>query len=82
MKTSLVKPVIKKHNMDFNILNNYRPVSNLKFVSKVIELAVAFNLNKYLINNNLSESLTYTIKSGHSTEIALFRVKKVYYDVN
>jgi len=31
-----------------NILNNYRPVSNLTFLSKVIEKAVAFHLNKYL----------------------------------
>jgi len=29
-----------------NILNNYRPVSNLTFVFKVIEKAVAFHLNK------------------------------------
>ena len=57
MKAALVKPLIKKHTMEYNILNNYRPVSNLTFVSKVIEKAVAFHLNKYLINNNLNESL-------------------------
>ena len=53
MKAALVKPLIKKHIMDCNILNNYRPVSNLKFLSKLIEKAVAFHLNKYLININL-----------------------------
>ena len=61
--------------MDCNILNNYRPVSNLTFLSKVIEKAVAFYLNKYLINNNLNESLQSAYKSGHSTETALVRVK-------
>ena len=55
MKAALVKPLIKNHTMDCNILNNYRPVSNLRFLSKVIEKAVAFHLNKYLINNNLNE---------------------------
>ena len=56
--------------MNYNILNNYIPVSksNLTFLSKVIEKAVAFHLNKYLINNNLNESLqSAAYKSGHST---------------
>ena len=57
MKPALVKPLIKNHRMYCYILNNYRPVSNITFLSKVIERAVAFHLNKYLINNNLTESL-------------------------
>ena len=61
--------------MDCNILNNYRPVSNLTFLSKVIENAVSFHLTKYLINNNLNESLQSANKSGHSTETTLVRVK-------
>ena len=61
--------------MDCNILNNYRPVSNLIFLSKVIEKAVAFHLNEYLINNNLNESLQSASKSAHITETALVRVK-------
>ena len=61
--------------MDCNILNNCRPVSNLTFLSKVIEKAVVFHLNKYLINNNLNESLQSAYKSRHSTEITLVRVK-------
>ena len=61
--------------MDSNILNNYRPISNLTFLSKVIERAVVFHLNKYLINNNLNESLQSAYKSGHSTETALVRLK-------
>ena len=43
--------------MASNILNNYRNVSNLTFLSKVIERTFGFHLNKYLINNNLNESL-------------------------
>jgi len=73
MKAVLVKPLIKEHTMDCNILNNYRPVSNP--VSKFIEKAVAFHLNKYLINNNLNESLQSAYKNGHSIETALIRMK-------
>ena len=75
MKAALVKPLIKNHTMDCNILNNYRPVSNLTFLFKVIERVVAFHLNKYLINNNLNESLHSAYKSGQSTETALVQVK-------
>ena len=76
-KAALVKPLIKQHTMDCNILNNYIPVSNLTCLSKVIEKAVAFHLKKYLINNNLNESLQSAYKSDHSTETALVRVKSI-----
>jgi len=42
-------------------------------LSKVIERARAFHLNKYLINNNFKESLQLAYTSGHET--ALIRVK-------
>jgi len=75
MKAVFVKLLIKNHTPDCNIINNYRPFSNLTFVSKVSEKAVAFHLNKYLINNNLNESLQSAYRSYHSTETALVRVK-------
>jgi len=58
-----------------NILNNYRPVSTLTFLSEITERAVAFHLNKYVFINNINESLEPAYKSGHSSEIALVRVK-------
>jgi len=74
IKTTIVKPLIK-NTMDCNILNNYRPVSNLTILYKVIEMTVAFHLNKYLINNNLNELLQYAYKSGRGTETTLVWVK-------
>ena len=35
-KSSIVTPLIKKPGLDAEILKNYRPVSNLSFLSKVI----------------------------------------------
>jgi len=61
--------------MDYTILDNCRPVSNLIYVYKVIEKAVAFHLNTHLINNNLNESIQTAFNSGYSTETALVRVK-------
>ena len=76
MKAAFVKLLIKNQTVDCNILNNCRPVSNLTFISEVIERVVALQLNKYLMNNNLTESLQFVYKRGHSTETALPRTKK------
>ena len=32
LKTAVIKPLLKKNNLDASILNNYRPISNLPFV--------------------------------------------------
>ena len=75
MKAALLKPLIKKPNLDCNILSNYRPVSNLSFLSKIIERTVASQLNKYLLVKNLNETQQSAFKCGHSIETALLRVK-------
>ena len=36
LKTALIRPLLKKTGLDSDILKNYRPVSNLTFISKVI----------------------------------------------
>ena len=36
-KTALITPIIKKPNLDPNNLSNYRPISNLNNISKVLE---------------------------------------------
>ena len=70
-----MKYSVKKPNLDCNILLNYRPVSNLSFLSKIIELAVVSQLSKYLLVNNLNETLQSAFKCGHSTETVLLRLK-------
>ena len=37
MKEALVTPLLKKDDLDPEVLKNYRPVSNLSFLSKVLE---------------------------------------------
>ena len=36
-KSALVTPILKKMCLDHNDLNNYRPVSNLCFIAKILE---------------------------------------------
>ena len=40
MKLTHVKPLTKNHDLDCNVLKNYRPVPNLSFLSKIIQIAV------------------------------------------
>ena len=55
---------------------NFRPVSNLRFVStcKLIENAVFLQPNDYLLHNGLHEPLQSAYKALHSTETAFIRV--------
>ena len=74
LKHALVRPLLKKPSLDANILNNFRPVSNLAFISKVIERAVASRLYDHMSANNLHEIFQSAFKPCHSTETALLRV--------
>lgn len=74
MKSAIVKPLFKKPQLDPNDLKNYRPVSNLPFVSKVIERVVALQLNTHLEQNHLLDPLQSAYRRKHSTETALLRV--------
>ena len=66
-KEAMVLPLLKKPHLNSQDLNNYRPVSNLPFVSKVIEHVVASQLTTYLAENSLCE----TYHQFHLTETAL-----------
>ncbi len=51
LETAVVQPLLKKINLDNTMLSNYRPMSNLPFIDKIIEEVVFNQLNKYLISN-------------------------------
>ncbi len=48
LKTAVVKPLLKKCNLDNTMLSNYRLISNLPFIGKIIEKVVFNQLNKNL----------------------------------
>ena len=74
IKGALVQPLFKKANMDL-INKNYRPVSNLSFVGKLIECVVADQVTSHITQQGLMEANQSAYCSYHSTETTLFKVK-------
>lgn len=63
MKFAVVIPLLKKPDLNPDVLNNYRPVFNLSFLSKVIERAVVKQLHAYLETE--SESFFVPLQSAY-----------------
>ena len=72
--TTLVTPLLKKPSLDPQKLKNYRPVSNLSFVSKLVERVAARQLMDYLTAKNLMPKLQSAYRRHHSTETAMLKV--------
>ena len=74
LKIAVVTPLLKKANLNPNVLKNYRPVSNLSFLSKIIEKVVASRINKFLDDNNLRDPTQSAYRRFYSTETVLLRL--------
>lgn len=73
-KHAIVQPLIKKPSLDPSVLSNFRPISKLPFLSKVLEKVIAVQLQSFLGQNCIYEKFQSGFRSGHSTETALLRV--------
>ena len=74
LKSAIVNPLLKKVGLDREILKNYRPVSNLPYLAKVIEKVIASRLVEHMTANNLMDPLQSAYRKGRSTETALLRI--------
>ena len=70
---NIIIPLIKKPNLERS-LKNYRPVSNLTFISKVTETAAIRQYREHLTDNNQMPSRNAGYTKSHSTETILTRV--------
>ena len=73
-KAAIITPLLKKMRLDKNDRKNYRPVSNLKFISKLLERVVCSQMSNFLEENDALPSTQSAYKRYHSTESALLKV--------
>ena len=73
-KKAIVTPLLKKPGTEM-LFKNLRPVSNLAFISKLTETAVADQLQSHISRHGLYPVLQSAYRCHHSCETALLKVR-------
>jgi len=73
-KRAQVLPQLKKAGLDNSQPANYKPISNLSTVSKVLERLVLARLRPHLLSSANFSQFQSAYRKGHSTETALIEV--------
>ena len=74
LKSAHVFPLLKKPPLNRDSMKNYWPVSNLSFLSKVLEEVVVNQLNSHINSSNTSNQYQSAYRKFHSTETALLKI--------
>ena len=75
-KMAMIIPHLKKPGLDPENLSNYRPVSNIQFLAKIIERCVASRILNHMSMYSIGDQFQSAYKAAHSTETALLKVKR------
>ena len=65
---------LMKRGLDEQDFKSYRPVSNLPFLSKLLDRVVAAQMNDFLLSNSALPTFQSAYRQNHSTESALLKV--------
>ena len=74
LKQALVRPRLKKATLNPEDIGSFRPISNLSFLSKVVERAAAVRLSVHSESQQLLPSRQSAYRARHSTETAIIAV--------
>ena len=77
-KQAHVTPILKKSSLDKEVFKNYRPVSNLNFISKILERVVAVQLQTHLDEAGLMTAIQSAYRKYHTAKSALLNIRKKY----
>ena len=70
-KITLLKPLLKKSDLDIMQKLNYRPVSNLSFSSCLVQKCVLIQFNQHCTGNTLLPDYQSAYRANYSCETAL-----------
>ena len=73
-KDAVVRPLLKKYSLPREDLSSYRPISNLNFVSKILERIIHTRLTNHLHSFPSLCPFQSAYRKFHSTETALLRI--------
>ena len=73
-KRAMITPILKKPSLDPHDAANYRPISNLSYLSKLLERCVNDQIHNYLSKNDLLPVVQSAYRKHHSTETAVLKV--------
>ena len=80
-RQALVTSLLKKQGLDQNILRNYRPVSNLPFLSKILEKIVLSQLQTHLKKKTiLSKKTSRHTESTTALKLLFLDVTSALFD--
>ena len=74
LKHTSIRPLLKKSNLNKDVLGNYRPVANLKYLGKVIERAAGVRILGCVADQSLQDPFQSAYRKNHSVETAVLRV--------
>src|SRR5438552_16633487 len=73
-KHAVVSPLLKKQSLPKDDLSSYRPISNLNFISKILEKVIYARLCHHLESFPSLSCFQSAYRKLHSTETALLRI--------
>ena len=71
LKETLIRPIRKKPSLAVDEIGNYRPVTNVSFMSKMVERVVADQLKALLEEADGLDPFQSGFRPRHGTETAL-----------
>jgi len=74
MKNGLVTPLIKKPGLDVSDFKNFRPITNLSTVSKLLERLALARIKPHIAASSNFCPLQSAYRGAHSTETALVKI--------
>ena len=74
LKIAVVKPIFKAG--DKSLFNNYRPISILPYISKIVEKILHSRIMTFLLNSNILSNCQYGFQKNKSTYMPLLLIQE------